>query len=74
MFAFFGLLFEYFNQGSSFRLFFLRVDCECKRPSFLVTVFAGSSTFDGDLSKWDVAKVTRMSDSKSIRIAENDLT
>ena len=53
---------------------FLRVDCECNRPSFLATVFADASAFDGDLSQWDVAKVTDMSWSKSIRIVENDLT
>jgi surface protein len=60
------------------RLFFLRVDCECNRPSFLATVFAvlnfPASAFNGDLSQWDVAKVTDMSYSKSIRILENDLT
>ena len=72
MFAFFGL-FEYFNQGSSFRLLFLRVDCECNRPSFLATVFSGSA-FNGDLNQWDVAKVTTMDWSKSIRIVKDDLT
>ena len=68
MFAFFGL-FEGF-----FRLLFLRVDCECNLPSFLATVFLSASAFNGDLSQWDVAKVTDMSNSKSIRIFENDLT
>jgi surface protein len=53
---------------------FLRVDCECNRPSFLATVFAGASAFDGDLSQWDVASVTDMNASKSTRIVENDLT
>jgi surface protein len=67
-------LFEYFDQGSSFRLLFLRVDCECNQPSFLATVFKSASAFNGDLSRWDVAKVTTMSDSKSIWIVENDLT
>ena len=62
------------DQGSSFRLLFMRVDCECNRPSFLATVFYQASAFDGDLSQWDVAKVTDMSASKSIRIVENDLT
>ncbi len=69
MFAFFGLF-----EGSSFRLLFSRIDCECKWPSFLATVFAEASAFNGDLSQWDVAKVTDMSGSKSIRIVENDLT
>ncbi len=73
MFAFFEL-FEYFDQGSSFRLLFMRIDIECKRPSFLGTVFFQASTFDGDLSQWDVANVIDMSLSKSIRIMENDLT
>jgi surface protein len=73
MFAFFWL-FEYFDQGSSFRLLFLRVNCECNRPSSLATVFYDASAFNGDLSQWDVAKVTIMSRSKSIRIVENDLT
>ena len=68
MFAFFGL-FEYFDQGSS--AFFA---CECNRPSFLATVFGYASSFNGDLNQWDVAKVTSMSASKSIRIVENDLT
>jgi hypothetical protein len=73
MFAFFGVL-KYFDQGSSFRLLFMRVDCECNRPSFLATVFREAFTFDGDLSQWDVANVIDMSESKSIRIVENDLT
>ncbi len=73
MFVFFGL-FEYFDQGSSFCLLFLRFDCECNRPSFLVVVFQEASTFDGDLSQWDVANVIDMSLSKSICIVENDLT
>ncbi len=30
---------QYFYQGSSFRLLFLRVDYACNRPSFLATVF-----------------------------------
>ncbi len=65
--AFFGL-FEYFDQGSSFRLLFLRVDCECYRSSRRAKVFQGASVFDGDLSEWDVATVTEMYESKSIRI------
>jgi surface protein len=72
MLAFVGLS-QYFDQGSSFRLLFLRVDCECNRPSFLATVFQNSA-FNGDLSRWDVAKVTTFSRSKSICIVENDLT
>ncbi len=72
MFAVLGL-FEYFDQGSSFRLLFLCVDCECNRPSFLATVFAGASAFNGDLSQWDVASVTNMINSESMLIFENDL-
>jgi surface protein len=72
MFTFYGQ-FEYFDQGSSVCLLFLRVDCECNRLSFLATVFANASAFNGDLSQWDVATVTDMSWSKSIRIGENDL-
>jgi hypothetical protein len=41
MLAFFGLS-QYFDQGSSFRLLFLRVGSECNRPSFLATVFESS--------------------------------
>ena len=52
----------------------MRVDCECNRPSFFATVFSGASAFNGDLSQWDVAKVTSMSYSKSISILEKDLT
>ncbi len=53
---------------------FLRVDCECNRPSCLATVFGSAYSFNGDLNQWDVAKVTDMNSSKSIRIVENDLT
>ena len=53
---------------------FLRVDCECNRPSFLATVFDAASAFNGDLSQWNVAKVTTMLQSKSIQIEEKDLT
>jgi surface protein len=65
---------QYFDQGSFFRLLFLRVDCECNRPSCLATVFYYASAFNGDPSQWDVAKVTTMQDSKSIYIVANDLT
>ncbi len=41
---------------------------------FLATVFSGASAFNGDLNQWDVAQVTTMQSSKSIRIVENDLT
>jgi hypothetical protein len=34
----------------------------------LATVFWGASAFNGDLNQWDVAKVTIMLSSKSIRI------
>jgi surface protein len=72
MFAFFGL-FAYFGQGSFLHLLFLRVDRVCNRPSCLATVFY-RSTFNGDLSQWDVAKVTTMYGSKLICIVENDFT
>jgi hypothetical protein len=65
---------NFFNQGSSFRLLFLRVDCECNRPSCLAIAFQFASVFNGDLNQWDVAKVTTMPGSKSIRILENDVT
>jgi surface protein len=52
----------------------LRVDCKCNRPSFLATVFENAQAFNGDLNKWDVAEVTDMLGSKSIRIVANDLT
>ena len=73
MFAVFYGLFEYFDQGSSAFLF-LRADCECNRPSFLATVFKSASAFNGDLNNWDVAKVSYMSYSKSLRIVANDLS
>ena len=73
MLSFVGLS-QSFDQGSSFRLLFLRVDCECNRLSFLATVFANASAFNGDLNQWDVAKVTTMQESKSIRMLENGLT
>ena len=52
----------------------LCVDFECNRPSFLATVFAAASKFNGDLNKWNVAAVTTMEGSKPIRIVENDMT
>jgi hypothetical protein len=63
-----------FIQSLSFRLLFLRVDCKNNRLSFLVTVFDGERAFNRDLNQWDVAEVTRMPFSKSIRILENDVT
>jgi surface protein len=53
-----------FDQGSSFPFLFLP----------FVTVFYHAKAFNGDLSLWDVAKVTTMWDGKSICIVENDLT
>ena len=41
---------------------------------FLATVFGFAYAFNGDLKQWDVAKVTSMEQSKSIRMLENDLT
>jgi hypothetical protein len=57
-----------------FRLLFLRIDCECNRPSFLATVFDSALAFNGNLNQWNVAKVYTTYRSKSIRIVENDLT
>jgi hypothetical protein len=71
MFAF-VVLSQFFVQGFPLRLFFLRVDCECNRLSFLATAFT-SSKFNGDLKQWNVAKVTDMRGGKSIRIVENDV-
>ena len=71
-FASFGLS-SYLDKGFSFCFLFMRVDCECNRPSFLATVFSYASSFNGDLNQWDVAEVTTMESSKSIRIVENDV-
>jgi hypothetical protein len=73
MFAFFGLS-RHFDQGSFFHLLFLRVDCECNRPSFLATVFHFASAFNGNIIQWNVANVNSMQQSKSICIVENDFT
>jgi surface protein len=51
---------------------FLCVDFECNRDSLLATVFSGCYEFNGDLNQWDVAEVTTMERSKSIRILEKD--
>ena len=64
----------FWSGFSFFRLLFLRVDCECNRPSCLATVFYYASAFNGDLNQWDVAKVTSMFESKSLCIVENDWT
>ncbi len=53
---------------------FLWFPCEIFRCSPSATVFYSASAFNGDLSVWDVAKVTTMYQSKSIRILYNDLT
>ncbi len=66
---------EYFDQGSLPSAFlFLRVDCECNRPSIFATAFYRAYAFNGNLNQWDVAKVTCMIESKSICIVENDWT
>jgi hypothetical protein len=49
---------------------FLRVDCECNRPSCLATVFGDASAFNGNIKQWDVAKVTDTSGSKSNSYSE----
>ncbi len=71
MFAFIGL-FGYFDRISSAFLS-CAFDCECNRPSVVATVFDLAEAFNGDLNKWDVAKVTKMDRSKSIRVVESDL-
>ena len=43
---------------------FLSILLRVLRPSFVATVFAWASAFNGDLNQWDVAKVTDMSYSK----------
>ena len=40
---------------------------------FFATVFYYASAFNGDLSQWNVASVTSMSNSKSRSILEKDL-
>ncbi len=40
---------------------------------FLAAVFDRASAFNGNLNEWDVAKVTTIHGSKSIRIVGNDL-
>jgi hypothetical protein len=72
MFAFFGLS-QYYDQGSS-AFFSCALTVNVIGPCFLATVFYQASAFNGDLYKWNVAEVTTMYQSKSIRIAENDLT
>ncbi len=57
-----------------FHLLFLRIDCGCNGPSCLVTVFQSAYAFNGELNQWDVSKVSGFSDSKSMRMVENDLT
>ena len=73
MFAFF-VVFEYFDQGCVSPFF----SCGCRVNVigllFLATVFYSASIFNGDVNQWDVAKVTDMNSSKSIRMLENDLT
>ncbi len=71
-FAFFGL-FGYFDRISSAFLS-CAFDCECIRPSVVATVFDWAEAFNGDLNKWDVAKVSDMRRSKSIRVVESALT
>jgi hypothetical protein len=73
MVVFFGL-FDYFDQGSSFGLLSLRVECECNRSSFLATVFHSASAFNGNVNQWNVANVNTMGLSESICIMGNGLT
>jgi surface protein len=65
---------QYYDQVSSFCLLLFRVDCQCNRPCFLATVFHSAYAFNGDVSRWDVAKVTNMGISKSIYIVENEFS
>jgi hypothetical protein len=47
---------------------------QCVIVFFLAAgVFYQASAFNGDLNQWNVAKVSTMQNSKSIRIVENDL-
>ncbi len=69
-FAFFGLSQYYLIRG-----FFLRAFCSCALTVHVIglivfaTVFERASAFvNGDLNQWDVAKVTSLYASKSIRI------
>jgi surface protein len=78
MFAFFGLS-QYFGQGSSAFFPCALMTMNVNGPSFVATVFVATvfyqaPAFNGNLNQWDVAKVTDMSQSKSIRILESDLT
>ncbi len=72
MFASFGL-FENFDQGYS-AFFSSALTVNVIGLFFLATAFNLASAFNGDVNQWDVAKVTTMYASKSIRIVENDLT
>ncbi len=58
--------------GDSILLGFFRLlfDCECNCPSFFATVFFHAYAFNGDLNQWDVAQVTNMFVSESIRIVD----
>ena len=47
---------------------------ECYRPSFPAAVFQSTSAFNGNVKQWNVANVNDMAFSKSICMAENDLT
>ncbi len=71
-FAFFGLS-QYFDQGSPV-FFSCMLTVNVIGLFFLATVFDSASAFNRNLTQWDVAKVTYMRSSKSIRILENDLT
>jgi surface protein len=68
-FVFFGL-----SPYCLIRGFFLRPFCSCALTVHVIgllvfaTVFYEAFAFNGDLNQWDVAKVTDMSNSKSIRI------
>ena len=83
MFAFF-VVFEYFDQGCVSPFFSCALCVNVIGLLFLAAVFYKASqlwVFNepsaastcGDISMWDVAKVTDMSQSKSIRMLENDL-
>ncbi len=72
MFAFFGLS-QYCDQGSS-AFFSCVLTVNVIDLLFLATVFFRASAFNGDLNQWNVATVTNMYRSKSIRILANALT
>jgi surface protein len=73
MFSFFGLS-QYFDMGSSAFYFCHSILNAIGHFLWKHAGFLKASAFNGDLNKWNVANVTIMQGSKSIRIVENGLT